>query len=66
MGGIRLADAGERAAQVIEQQEWLAPAEDRLQRAVGAAFRAGGTVGQRAKDVLHGTWLGHPLHPVLS
>ena len=66
MDGIRLAEPGEHVAQAIERQEWLAPAEDRLQRAVSAAFRAGGTLGQRVKDFLHGTWLGHPLHPVLT
>jgi len=66
MHGIRLADVTERAVQAIERQQWLAPAEDRLQRAVGAAFASGGAVGQRVKDFLHGTWLGHPLHPVLT
>ena len=55
MDGIRLAETGEHVAQAIERQEWLAPAEDRLQRAVSAAFRAGGTLGQRVKDFLHGT-----------
>src|ERR671920_2443870 len=30
------------------------------QRAVLAVLRP-----QAAKDLLHGTWLGHPLHPVL-
>lgn len=66
MNGIRLAEVTERAAQAIERQHWLTPAEDGLQRAVSAAFRSGGAVGQRVKDFLHGTWLGHPLHPVLT
>lgn len=66
MSGIRLADVTERAVQAIERQDWLAPAEDNLQRVVSAAFGAGGAVGQRVKDLLHGTWLGHPLHPVLT
>src|SRR5207245_7887128 len=30
------------------------------------AYDAGGVVGRRIRDVLHGTWLGHPLHPVLT
>lgn len=66
MDGIRLVDVTERAAQAIEGQDWLAPLEDRLQRAVGAAFRRGGAAGRRVRDFLHGTWLGHPLHPVLT
>lgn len=64
MNGIRLAELAERAVQVIERQHWLALAEHRLQRIVGASFR--GVTGQRVKDFLHGTWLGHPLHPVLT
>jgi nitrite reductase/ring-hydroxylating ferredoxin subunit len=62
----RPAELGERAARAIDRQDWLAPVEDTLQGAIGAAFRAGGAVGQRVKDFLHGTWLGHPLHPVLT
>jgi nitrite reductase/ring-hydroxylating ferredoxin subunit/uncharacterized membrane protein len=66
MDGIGRLALTERAVQAIERQHWLAPLEERLQRAVSAAFRSGGAVGRRAKDVLHGTWLGHPLHSVLT
>ena len=66
MSDARLAGLAESAAQGIERQEWLAPLEDGLQRAIGAAFRAGGAAGQAVKNFLHGTWLGHPLHPVLT
>src|SRR5438067_1252755 len=66
MSDARLAGLAESAAQVIERQEWLAPLEDGLQRAVQAAFQAGGAAGQAVKNFLHGTWLGHPLHPVLT
>src|ERR671916_3236474 len=36
-------------------------------KAIGPAQRAVQTVlrPQALKDLLHGTWLGHPLHPVL-
>src|SRR5689334_25211487 len=34
-----------------------------LSKAVRNAYEAGGTVGQQAKDAMHGVWLGHPLHP---
>jgi nitrite reductase/ring-hydroxylating ferredoxin subunit/uncharacterized membrane protein len=44
----------------LEQAHSLDPVSDKLQAAVYAAARP-----QRLRDLLHGTWLGHPLHPVL-
>jgi nitrite reductase/ring-hydroxylating ferredoxin subunit/uncharacterized membrane protein len=44
----------------LEQAESLDAVGDRLQAGVQAAVRS-----QRLRDLLHGTWLGHPLHPVL-
>lgn len=46
--------------QRLEQAHSLDPVSDRLQAAVSAVVRP-----QRLRDLLHGTWLGHPLHPVL-
>jgi nitrite reductase/ring-hydroxylating ferredoxin subunit/uncharacterized membrane protein len=66
MSDARPSGIAERAVQVIERQQWLAPLEEGLQRAVSAAFRAGGGAGQAVKNFLHGTWLGHPLHPVVT
>ena len=57
---------GEAAVEGLQRQDWLEPLADNLQRAVVAAFRAGGETGRRIRDVLHGTWLGHPLHPVMT
>src|SRR3954453_11515696 len=37
-----------------------------LSQIVRDAYQSAGTVGQRAKNFLHGVWLGHPLHPVLT
>jgi nitrite reductase/ring-hydroxylating ferredoxin subunit/uncharacterized membrane protein len=46
------------------------PAIDRvaepLSKAVRAAYDAAGPGGRQAKNALHGVWLGHPLHPVLT
>ncbi len=50
----------------ISRQEWLEPMADGLARAVGNAFDAGGETGKKVADFLHGTWLGHPLHPALT
>ena len=57
---------GEAAIEAIERQDWLDVVGDRLQKAVAAAFQAGGDTGRRVRDFLHGTWLGHPLHPALT
>lgn len=56
----------ETLARVIDKQDALDTAGDVLQPAVTNLFRAGGEAGQQAKNFLHGTWLGHPLHPVLT
>jgi nitrite reductase/ring-hydroxylating ferredoxin subunit/uncharacterized membrane protein len=37
-----------------------------LSKAVRGAYEAAGPAGQRAKNALHGVWLGHPLHPVFT
>jgi len=66
MSDARLSGLAESAARGIERQEWMAPVEDALQRAVAAAFKTGGNAGRAVKNFLHGTWLGHPLHPALT
>jgi uncharacterized membrane protein len=45
----------------IRSSQGLDPARDRLQRLAGVALPAG-----PARDLLRGTWLGHPLHPALT
>lgn len=52
--------------ETIERQAWLDPLADQLQQAVGDAYKTGGETGRQLKNFLHGTWLGHPLHPVLT
>jgi nitrite reductase/ring-hydroxylating ferredoxin subunit/uncharacterized membrane protein len=52
----------ENLAEKIEQLGGLDAVADPLQRAVAALIPAG----SKAKDVLSGTWLGHPLHPPLT
>lgn len=39
---------------------------DPLSRGVRRMYEAAGPAGQRAKNALHGVWLGHPLHPVFT
>lgn len=40
--------------------------EENLQKLVHKAFDSAGPRGQRLKNFLNGTWLGHPLHAVLT
>ncbi len=47
----------------IERQDWLEPVERSMQQAVHKAATA---AGHPAKDFLHGTWLGHPLHAAVT
>jgi nitrite reductase/ring-hydroxylating ferredoxin subunit/uncharacterized membrane protein len=44
----------------------LDEAADALAGAVNDAYAAAGSTGPRLKDLLAGTWLGHPLHPALT
>ena len=50
----------------VTQPEWLDKVGDAVQPAIINTFEAGGKTGQDIKDFLHGVWLGHPLHPVLT
>jgi len=44
----------------LEKARSLDAISDRLQKIINAGVRP-----RAVKDLLHGTWLGHPLHPVL-
>lgn len=53
------------AMKALGRQRWLDQIADPLAKGVGAAYRAGGPAGRRMMDVMHGAWLGHPLHPAV-
>ena len=61
LGSMRPAGR-EAIAERLEQLKSLDPLADVLQRGVRAAVPAESAL----KDVLSGTWLGHPLHPPLT
>ncbi len=50
----------------LDEQDWLDSTADILQPAVKGFFDALGPARRGVKNFLHGTWLGHPLHPVLT
>ncbi|MFP5264794.1 MAG: Rieske 2Fe-2S domain-containing protein [Blastocatellia bacterium] len=54
------------AIDLIDRQGWLDQVADTLQPAIAETFQSAGAVGQKVEDFLHGTWLGHPLHSVLT
>jgi len=56
--------SNDRVVRNIEQQEWLKPAEESLQKVVHKVFGFRG--GRQVKNFLHGTWIGHPLHVILT
>src|SRR5436853_5065194 len=56
----------EALIKVIERQEFLDQVSEVIQPAVNNVFKSAGPVGRKAKNFLHGKWLGHPLHPVLT
>jgi len=51
---------------VDQQQQWLDPLADQVQKAVSSAYESAGEAGQQVKNFMHGTWLGDPLHPTLT
>lgn len=61
-----LARVGEQAIAAIERQERLDGLAERLQGLVRGALAAAGPAQRSVKNFLHGTWLGHPLHVVLT
>lgn len=52
--------------ETIANQPWLDSLGNPLRDAVHAAFDNAGPGGQTVKNALHGVWLGHALHPVLT
>jgi nitrite reductase/ring-hydroxylating ferredoxin subunit/uncharacterized membrane protein len=48
----------------IDSQRWLDPLADALQKVTTSVYR--GRLGRALKSLFNGTWLGHPLHPVLT
>lgn len=50
----------------VGRQEWLDRPSYRLEHGLTFVFAALGRHRERVTNALHGTWLGHPLHPALT
>ena len=59
-------EVGSRVVDTIGSQTWLDRPSYRLEHILTLAFACLGKHRERAVNVLHGIWLGHPLHPVLA
>jgi nitrite reductase/ring-hydroxylating ferredoxin subunit/uncharacterized membrane protein len=59
MIGLRIIDA-------LEQQDWLDRVSQAAQQAVQQLIKAGGPIAHKVENNLHGTGLGHPIHPAIT
>ncbi len=50
----------------IDRQTWLEPVGEGLQQVAKVTLDLPGGLMRRVRNFLHGVWLGHPLHPVLT
>jgi nitrite reductase/ring-hydroxylating ferredoxin subunit/uncharacterized membrane protein len=57
---------GPTVNRILDRQRWLDPVADAFQKGIGGFYKALGRPGETLKTLLHGTWLGHPLHPVIT
>lgn len=62
----RFAETAERALTTIEGQEWLDTPSYKLEHGFALVLNMLGDATEPVRNALHGTWLGHPLHPVLT
>ncbi|MDQ6709446.1 MAG: Rieske 2Fe-2S domain-containing protein [Candidatus Dormibacteraeota bacterium] len=51
---------------ILDRQRWLEPVADVFQKVITGLYKRLGAPGRQLKTLLHGTWLGHPLHPVIT
>ncbi len=56
---------GDEAIGRIEQAEWLDPPGFALGNAMARPMQIAGRRSHLVRDAMHGSWLGHPLHPLL-
>ena len=54
------------AVRLIDRMQNLQQTGETVSRRIHQRILDGGPATRRAADVLHGTWLGHPLHVVLT
>jgi len=56
----------EKVDELMDRQEWLEPLSKQIQKLVRDLFNGLGEGGRKIQNLIHGTWLGHPVHSVLT
>src|SRR6476660_3604547 len=62
----RAQNLGPRAVTTLGRQQWLDRPSYRIEHALTLIFAAFGRRREHVSNALHGTWLGHPLHPAFT
>lgn len=62
----RILRSVERACHAMEGQGWVDRPSHKLEHGFALTVNLFGDVSGRIRNALHGTWLGHPLHPFLT
>ena len=57
---------GSKVVSTIGSQSWLDRPSYRVEHALTLVFASFGRSRERVSNLLHGIWLGHPLHPALT
>lgn len=66
LGEDRVRQVGERLVLSIEGAKWLDEPSYKLEHVLELTLNLLGDRTKRFRRLLHGTWYGHPLHPVLT
>jgi nitrite reductase/ring-hydroxylating ferredoxin subunit/uncharacterized membrane protein len=64
--GRRFSDIAARALGAVEGQQWLDTPSYKLEHAIALTLNLLGDASEPVRNMLHGLWLGHPLHPALA
>ena len=56
----------DKLGDLISEQNWLGPVETALGAVADTIFLKGVPFSKKLRNIFHGTWLGHPLHPVIT
>jgi nitrite reductase/ring-hydroxylating ferredoxin subunit/uncharacterized membrane protein len=62
----RTRQIGSQTIEKLGRQRWLDRPSYRLEHVLAVTFASLGRNRERVSNTLHGTWLGHPLHPALT
>lgn len=64
--GHRLRAFADRTVDRIESQDWIDRPSYRAEHVLALVLNLLGGANGKVRNALHGTWLGHPLHPAVT